>query len=217
MSSENRKAWDHWAKEDPFWHIAHAKDEVEFVESGKAVIAKHFARFIEPLSEGSRMLDIGCGLGRLTHQASLVNSKVQCFGVDVSDEMIRQANARQPNAPNLVFLRGDGVGLGMFVDGYFDLVMSYVVFQHLPTAVFEAYIAEAARVLKANGHFVFQVQFDAAKLGQKTTLPESDFRTIRYYSDAELTEMVSPHLNVVKVASTKGKDRAHDVMVVARK
>ncbi|HJT38684.1 MAG TPA: methyltransferase domain-containing protein, partial [Actinomycetota bacterium] len=42
-------------------------------------------------------------------------------------------------------------------DGQADFVLSFTVFQHIPDMdVIEGYIAEAARVLKTDGVFVFQ-------------------------------------------------------------
>lgn len=215
--SENRAAWDRWAKRDVLWHIAHEKDEASFASSGQAIIERRFARFIRPLERGSRLLDIGCGIGRLMQAAHLINPEVQCFGVDVSGEMVKQANERHRSNDKLVFLRGSGRGLDMFSDAYFDLVFSYVVFQHLPTAVFRGYLEEVGRVLKKGGIFGFQVQYDANKLQTKHELPDTDFRTIRYYSDDEIREMVPATMRVNKVSPCAGLDFVHDVMAYCTK
>jgi SAM-dependent methyltransferase len=53
---------------------------------------------------------------------------------------------------------GNGRDLSNYPDRTFDLVFSYITFQHIPDPVLTlAYIREAGRVLRPGGHFYFQV------------------------------------------------------------
>jgi ubiquinone/menaquinone biosynthesis C-methylase UbiE len=96
---------------------------------------------------GRRVLDVGCGTGRLA--AALVDqAHAKVWGIDASEEMVAVARASVPN--------GVGVRRGLaerlpFRDGWFDRVtMSLVV--HLvdrPRA-----FAEARRVVRDDGRIV---------------------------------------------------------------
>jgi len=96
------------------------------------------------LTRDSNVLDLGCGrtggIERFWKGARLA------VGIDPDQESLRDRKNALP------VLRGVGGHLP-FADSTFDMVVSVWVFEHLdaPARVF----AEAARVLKAGGHFVF--------------------------------------------------------------
>jgi SAM-dependent methyltransferase len=61
------------------------------------------------------------------------------------------------SSPNVSFVLGDGNSLGGIGDATADLVLSFTVFQHIPSVpVIEGYLREAGRVLRPGGVFVFQ-------------------------------------------------------------
>lgn len=91
-----------------------------------------------------RVLEIGCGIGRLL--------KPHWFGIDISQRMI---NIAKNNKPICNYMVNDGRTIP-HEDEYFDHVYCVLVFQHIPFEGVESYIKEAARVLKPNGTFRFQ-------------------------------------------------------------
>ncbi len=58
------------------------------------------------LQPDDRVLDLGCGSGWLVRQLTGILSNGSVTGIDVSDEMIRHAQAATANLPNSQFLRG---------------------------------------------------------------------------------------------------------------
>ena len=103
------------------------------------------------------MLEIGCGLGRMTkHFAGLFG---HVHAIDVSGEMIRQARERLKALSNVSLDETSGDNLSFLADETIDFVFSFIVFQHIPDrAVVINYIREAHRVLRPGGVFKFQVQ-----------------------------------------------------------
>jgi SAM-dependent methyltransferase len=99
-------------------------------------------------------LEIGCGLGRICLALSSRFERV--IGYDISAEMLAQARELVPD--ERVDLRlTDGTSLPDTPDGSVDLVVSFTVFQHIPSVpVIEGYIHEAGRVLRPGGVFAFQ-------------------------------------------------------------
>lgn len=91
-----------------------------------------------------RVLEIGCGIGRLL--------KPHWFGIDISQKMLNIAKNLKPICNYQV---NDGRTIP-HEDEYFDHVYCVLVFQHIPFEGVESYIKEAARVLKDEGTFRFQ-------------------------------------------------------------
>ena len=79
-----------------------------------------------PLERG-RILDVGCGPGRLTRRIAAARPNAQVTGLDLSADMIRQAE-RGPGLPNLVFRHGRPATLEG--SGPFDFALSVLSFHH---------------------------------------------------------------------------------------
>jgi ubiquinone/menaquinone biosynthesis C-methylase UbiE len=121
------------------------------------MLAERFLRESEiPFDGSEKMLEIGCGIGRMTRYFARRFKEVH--GIDVSPEMISRATEHLKEALNVSLHVGNGRDLGGFADGSFDFAFSYITFQHIPSvAITSEYIREAGRVLQRGGHFYFQV------------------------------------------------------------
>jgi SAM-dependent methyltransferase len=92
------------------------------------------------VAAGTRVLDVGSGLGDLAAAAASLGADVT--GVDLSDGMLAAARDRHPA---LSFVAGDAEDLP-FDDGAFDVVIGAFVINHLPHP--ERGVAEMRRVAK---------------------------------------------------------------------
>lgn len=198
------------------WHIAHSESEESFVESGRKDVYKLFGPGLKTVPRGGRVLEIGCGIGRLMGHLATMLPETQFFGVDVSTEMVRGANDRLRGQPNAFVFRTLGDSLDMFDDAYFDLVYSLLVFQHLPQRVFKEYAQEVARILVPGGTFRFQVQYDKEKNGLDS-YQENDFRSIRYYGVTELERILPSSLEIVAYPTDVTSARIHDYYVTSKR
>jgi trans-aconitate 2-methyltransferase len=101
-----------------------------------------------------RILDIGCGDGKITAKTALLVPKGSVIGLDNSKEMLRFARARFPpsSLPNLAFEYGDASELKY--DDEFDLVLSFAclhwVQDHGPV------LEGISRSLKSGGRVLMQ-------------------------------------------------------------
>lgn len=82
--------------------------------------------------ETASVLDVGCGLGRLT--AGLANSARDVVGLDLSSEMISRARHESGAGRKIHFLCGDFLDQD-FGSRQFDCVISSAVLHHMPVEV----------------------------------------------------------------------------------
>lgn len=104
------------------------------------------------LNPGEAVLDVGCGTGTV---ALLAKKKVgpdgRVDGIDASTEMIARATAKARRAGLQVgFLTATAQELP-FKDGEYDVVLSTLMFHHLPKKGREEFGREALRLLKPGG------------------------------------------------------------------
>ncbi len=97
-----------------------------------------------PLKERDRILDIGCGNGRLLKMITY-QSDVEAFGIDISEEMVR--TAREEN-PEITFYESEA-DKTPFEDEFFDVVTVCCAFHHFVSP--ESFLKEAHRILKPLG------------------------------------------------------------------
>lgn len=183
--------WDERAREDARYYVATVQQEwtdEEFFRSGQAAVGEQILNDMGNICQGRdpnqmRVLEIGCGAGRVTRALAGVFGEVH--GVDVSGEMIRLARLALADKPNAFVYQNNGVDLSVLGDLVFDFAFSTIVFQHVPSReVIENYVREVYRVLRPGALFKFQVQGDT----QVETLPEDTWLGVPF-SDEEAVAM----------------------------
>lgn len=152
--------WDSKAKENAAFYIAtwrgYAKRDLDDFFLSDDEITQFIPQAYCQSSPSKRMLEIGCGIGRMTRGFARAFGEVHA--IDVSGEMIRQAHEQLADVKNVHLLETNGSDLQLFKDNFFDFCFSYIVFQHIPDkTIIYNYIREASRVLKQDGVFYFQV------------------------------------------------------------
>lgn len=155
--------WDKRAREDALFFV---DDRVEY---GKADLDAFFAGGAEAVGlfeehlafrvAGDHLVEIGCGVGRLTRVLATRATEIRAF--DVSARMLELAERHNPGLANVEWMLGDGVSLAGVQDGWADGVFSHVVFQHIPDpAITLGYVREMGRVLSPGGWAAFQISND---------------------------------------------------------
>lgn len=109
------------------------------------------------LRPGARLLDVGCGTGRLAIRASKLfpgEVPVEAFGIDATPEMISLACRRAAEERSSArFEVGVGEALP-FAGGSLDAVTSSYFFHHLPPEAKREAFAEMLRVAKPGGRII---------------------------------------------------------------
>lgn len=133
-----------------------------WAESGRgAEMEKHHLSITEQtihlmqLRAGEHVLDLSCGTGWATRiLARMVGEGPQGFGqvvgLDLSDEMIRQARASSRDFENILYVWGSAQQIP-WEENYFDKVLSVEAFYYFPDQ--ERVLAELFRVMAPHGRF----------------------------------------------------------------
>jgi len=178
-----KEDWNRRSLENARWYIASdVKDDEEFTRSGEPDV--DFAlRGLDPQWLGkAQALEIGCGTGRMTQ--FLLRRVWSLCAIDVSSEMIIQAAGRLGRNPNLHLLATNGCDLSVFADNYFDLVLSYIVFQHIPNSIVRRYFREIHRVLCPGG--ILRGQVARLHFPGFVQPPDSDTFSMRSWEPEEV-------------------------------
>jgi SAM-dependent methyltransferase len=159
-----RRFWDARAREDAFFFVDNtgrygAPDTERFWSSGEETLRVFSERLGVSVAPDDVVLDVGCGIGRLTR--ALAGRSREVLALDVSADMLAQAKKLNPQLENVSWLQGDGVSLAPVQAASVDAIVSFVVFQHIPDpAITLGYVREMGRVLRPRGWSAFQVSND---------------------------------------------------------
>jgi ubiquinone/menaquinone biosynthesis C-methylase UbiE len=104
------------------------------------------------LRPGESVLDVGCGTGTLAIAARRkVGPAGAVYGIDASPEMIARAGHKASRAGIDVVFRKEAVQALSFPDARFDVVLSTLMFHHLPKPARRQCVLEIKRVLRPGG------------------------------------------------------------------
>jgi SAM-dependent methyltransferase len=123
-------------------------------ERGRTELEALFGRLgADP--RGGMCVEVGCGPGRMT--AALAERFDHVLALDVSPEMLVQARAAVPDK-RVEFHTVSGERLDGVEDASADVLVCYLVLQHLPTRdVVLGYLSEFERVLSPSGEAFVQL------------------------------------------------------------
>ena len=168
-SDDTDNAWEQWRK-DPYYAVltesrfrADRLDKgarQDFFLSGELDVAHILNTVRRYGGEGfrpSRVLDFGCGVGRLALPLAAVAAEV--VGVDVSPSMLAEArrNAEEHKVQNVRWVESDDT-LSL-VDGKFDLVCSHIVLQHIDVERGRLLFERLAGLIQPGGWGLIHVTF----------------------------------------------------------
>ncbi len=186
-----RRDWDERARENARFYVNTERTDWtddDFFASGERTVAEEILTDMTNVCQGKdpkqmRVLEIGCGAGRVTRALAKLFGEVHA--VDVSGEMVAQATEALRSRPNTRIYQNNGMDLSIVPAQEFDFAFSTIVFQHIPSReVIFNYVREVHRLLRPGALFKFQVQ------GDPTLQTEADDTWLGVpFSDAEAVQM----------------------------
>lgn len=172
--ASSKQKWNALGKENARYYVlsTHGKSvsEEQFIEDGLRDYQLHISSdnlLSERLGDFSTktVLEIGCGIGRITSCFSDYFKHV--FGLDIAESMIEQARSRLADKKNVTLVATDGLTYPV-PDASVDFVFSFIVFQHMPdAAIVESNFKEISRVLKSGGVAKIQLRGIPLRVSKK--------------------------------------------------
>ena len=168
MLARIAKEWHNFGETEPHWSVLTGS---EFLKDNIADTIDHFyqtgfadvARLVKGIERAGldaarfdRVLDFGCGVGRLV--LPLADKANHVTGVDISRAHIKLAKERasQTGCENVDFVVIDHLDdLDRFRG--FDLVTSFIVIQHNPPPVQAEILKKLLRTLRPGGFAILQI------------------------------------------------------------
>jgi ubiquinone/menaquinone biosynthesis C-methylase UbiE len=182
-----REEWNAIASRNAFygvvsWPEFQALDQVDrekFWETGRREVDAFLERLALPDTRSWSMVEIGCGLGRMSQRFAERFGRV--YAVDVSPEMLGRAKAQWTHLKNVDFILGHGNDFPGVADRSVDFVFSFIVLQHVPDPqIVKDYLRETARVLKTGGLAFLQFRTDVQTFPQQQSFVFRAFRALTH-------------------------------------
>lgn len=137
---------------------------------------------IKGLGSGSKILEVGSGLGQFIREVKAVQSELDCYGCDISAHVIDLA---KKNNDGVIYDLSEEKKLP-YADNFFDAVLIFDVLEHVLDP--ESILAETKRVLKPGGRFYMFVPCEGDSL--------SFWNSLRKFNiGSELTRKYAGHIN----------------------
>ena len=100
------------------------------------------------LGSGDRLLDVGCGTGKLLSQYTA--NFGECIGVERSPTMFAEAQTHLRDT-DIALLHGSAGNVWEIVDGDFDVITMSAVAQYLTSSEIAAFVMQSSKRLKSGG------------------------------------------------------------------
>lgn len=164
-SNVDEQTWEMLGQTDPLWAVLTCAnkrygqwDKADFYGTGQRWVDALMQQVNESstLTQFGRVMDFGCGPGRLTRY--LASYFDECVGVDVSKSMVDLARAENLTYNNCQFVHNTQPNLKRWVSHSFDMVVSQMTLQHMsrPEHI-QAFITEFLRIIHPDGLIIFQL------------------------------------------------------------
>ncbi len=180
--------------------------------------AARLAFLLARVPAGARVLDVGCGEGRFT--AALVRAGREAVGIDVAQEPLRRARAREGEGLDLRLVPTEGQW--PLQDTSFDAVWAGEVLEHVADTA--GWLSEVRRVLRSGGALVLSTPahgpLTRLSLGLSGRVFESHFDPrsdhLRFYTRRTLTALLADFgFERIETAGAGGLPGARSVLLAA--
>jgi len=167
-------------------NIEFSKDAADYDKSRRyASLRESYPKIVaEVLKKPVKtVLDIGCGTGALLLMIRSRQKSAKLFGIDISEEMIKVAQAKLGSAADLRVSESEKLP---FKNGSFDLVLCTFSFHHHPNPM--TVFKEIGRVLSPEGRLIMADPLAPFPIRQlmNSLIPFMKDGTVHYYSKKEM-------------------------------
>ncbi len=144
---QNKQNWLEWQRYDQYIaHLLHSTAEAQVRPINVARI-QTISNMINSVGHGLQVLDVGCGHGIISEHIWKLGHDVTCADLPTITSLAHKRRA-------LLVVASEAEQLA-FAENSFDVVLASEVLEHLWNP--HAFLDEAHRILKTNGHLIIEV------------------------------------------------------------
>jgi len=190
-------------------HWAHLYDlVVKLLTFGREATLRNKTIRQATISTGAAVLDVGCGTGTLTLLAKAeAGDQGTVYGIDASPEMIAVARQKAAQQQCEVDFQLAAIEELPFSDGTFDVVLSSLMFHHLPSDLQQRALIEIYRVLKPGGRLIIVDMKSPTRLAQRLALTA----LVHHGSTNDVHDLL-PRMEAIGYASCQAGDMSWSVI-----
>ncbi len=205
----------------------------KFIEDGK-LAASEIISWTNPYIQTTepRILDWGCGAGRITRHLAALKPNASIYGCDTSESMIEWNKISDSTT---TYSTIDHFTPVLYAPGFFNLVFGFSVLTHIDASQQKEWLEELYRILDTNGILLITTQgnlyfqkllpAEKKKLAKKGMVTKSfqkkGHRMMSTYHDAiQFKQLVTKYFDVLEFHEgqiNKEKAGGQDVWVLRKK
>lgn len=146
---------------------------------------------LQQLSElpSAKIVDIGCGDGRLTQEIRNNIPAEIVTGIDYSKKAIKLAQAMNQDVQNINFIFDDITNPTTNL-GTYDAAILMEVFEHIPIEHAENFISSVKQLIKPGGHLLLTVPHINKVL---------EYKHFQHFSVESIRKYLEPHFEIVSI------------------
>ena len=135
---------------------------------------------------GLRVLDFGCGCGRMTRYLSM-DENIEAYGSDVNNDLVVWC---QENLKGVTTVKNDTKPPLPFEDHFFDCIYTLSIFSHLDELSSTEWIIELSRLLRPGGLLALTTHgYPALNIIRDSSLHQSMFRVTKEWANESLSDL----------------------------
>lgn len=168
---------------EAYWEARGKTYYAEFHRDGINQTYLENAKRITPylsIREPRRILDIGCGFGRLTKSLSEAYPGASIVGIDLSEDQIENAKKYLQSRHNVEFICGDFLYHRPRVK--YDLITEWACFCHIPPELIHKAVERCGSLLRKKGGYVLIIDIpEGTRMGTASPTPYQwayDYKTL---------------------------------------
>ncbi len=201
--------WQKIGRERPYWGVLTNElflpESIDgnidkFYERGRKAVERlrEIARENDFAFEGKRVLDFGCGVGRLS--LAMARYAKDVVGVDISEGMLKEAR-KHCNHGNVEFMLSDN--LEEFGTASFDAIISLITLQHIRPLLMKEYIGRLLRLLKPGCYAFLDTRTEVAIA--TVTAETSRYMEVHFRPGDYVEEIGTANDCVIRAAVPRGR------------